>query len=153
MKTFASVALATLVTADAQRVWDALTATKTPLSYFHDMKVTSDWQPGSTITMRREDELGQGATRKFWDVAIHGEVLAADPPHRLSYTLGERQSDPTVYVTWELRSGDGLTIVRLYIDEPDANPDSEDDLDIIWLPILSALAENVSNPRATGQAP
>ncbi len=51
-----------------------------------------------------------------------------------------------------LRSGDGLTIVRLYIDEPDAYPGSEDDLDIIWLPILSALAENLSNPPATEQA-
>jgi uncharacterized protein YndB with AHSA1/START domain len=152
MKTLASVALATLVTADAERVWDALTATKTPLSYFHGMTITSDWQPGSTITMRQEDELGQGGTRKFWDVAISGEVLAADPPHRLSYTLGECQSDPTVYVTWELRSGDGLTIVRLNIDEPDAYPDSEDELDIVWLPILSALAEKLSNPPATGQA-
>ena len=80
------------------------------------------------------------------------QVAAADPPHRLSYTLGECQSDPTVYVTWELRSGDGLTIVRLYIDEPDAYPGSEDDLHIIWLPILSALTENLSNPPATGQA-
>ncbi len=152
MKTLASIALATLVTADAERVWDALTATKTPLSYFHRMTVTSDWQPGSTITMGQDHELEQGDTRKFWDVAICGEVLAADPPHRLSYTLGECQSDPTVYVTWELRSVDGLTIVRLYIDEPDEYPGSEDDLDIIWLPILSALAENLSEPPATGQA-
>ena len=103
MTTLASIALATLVTADAERVWDALTATKTSLPYFHGMTVTSDWRPGSTITMRQEDELRQGDTRKFWDVAICGEVLAADPPHRLSYTLGECQSDPTVYVTWELR--------------------------------------------------
>jgi uncharacterized protein YndB with AHSA1/START domain len=116
------------------------------------MTVTSDWRPGSTITMRQKDELRQGDTRKFWDVAICGEVLAADPPHRLSYTLGECQSDPTVYVTWELRAGDGLTIVRLYIDEPDAYPGSEDDLDITWLPILSALTENLSNPPATEQA-
>jgi uncharacterized protein YndB with AHSA1/START domain len=152
MTTIVSIARAILVTADAERVWDALTATKTPLSYFHGMTVTSDWQPGSTITMRQEDELGQGGTRKFWNVAICGEVLAADPPHRLSYTLGECQSDPTVYVTWELRSGDGLTIVRLYIDEPDAHPGSEDDLDIVWLPILSALAENLSDPPATAQA-
>ena len=152
MTTLASIALATLVTADAERVWDALTATKTSLSYFHGMTVTSDWRPGSTITMRQKDELRQGDTRKFWDVAICGEVLAADPPHRLSYTLGECQSDPTVYVTWELRAGDGLTIVRLYIDEPDAYPGSEDDLDITWLPILSALTENLSNPPATEQA-
>ncbi|HTT88793.1 MAG TPA: hypothetical protein VMF65_04505 [Acidimicrobiales bacterium] len=55
-------------------------------------------------------------------------------------------------MTWELRSGDGLTIVRLYIDEPDAYPGSEDDLYIIWLPIISALTENLSNPPATGQA-
>ena len=116
------------------------------------MTVTSDWQPGSTITMRQKVELGQGGTGKFWDVAICGEVLATDPPHRLSYTLGECQSDPSVYVTWELRPSDGLTIVRLNIDEPDAYPGSEDDLHIIWLPILSALAENLSNPPAAGQA-
>jgi hypothetical protein len=127
---------------------------ETPLSYFHGMTVTSDWQPGSTITMRL-DEMEHGHTRKFWDVAICGEVLAADPPHRLSYTLGE-QSDPTVYVTWELRSVDGLTIVRLYIDEPDEYPGSEDNLDIIWLPILSPLAENLNEQpsnRASRIAP
>lgn len=152
MKTFASVALAALMKADAQRVWDALTEAKNPLSYFYGMKVTSDWQPGATITMRQRDTLGWGGTDKSWAVEICGEVLAADPPHRLSFTLGECQSDPSVYVTWELRSVDGLTIVRLYIDEPDADPDSEDDLDMIWLPVLSALAENVSNPSPTGQA-
>ena len=151
MTTLASVALTTLVHVDAERIWDALTATKRPLSYFHGMTVTSDWQPGSTIKMRHEDAFGEGGTREFWDVAICGEVLAADPPHRLSYTLGECRSDATVYVTWELRPGDGLTIVRLYIDEPDTYPGSEDDLDIIWIPILSALAENLSNPPATGQ--
>ena len=70
MTTLAHIARATLVTANAERVWDALTATKTSLGCFHGMTVTSDWQPGSTITVRQEDELGQGDTRKLWAVAV-----------------------------------------------------------------------------------
>jgi hypothetical protein len=80
MTTLASVTLTTLVTADAERVWDALTATKTALSYLQGMTVTSDWQPGSTITMRQEDEFGEGGTRKFWDVAIREKCLPPTHP-------------------------------------------------------------------------
>ena len=98
--------------------------------------------------MRLEGELGHGGTRKFWNSAICGEVLAVDPPHRLSYTLGECQSDPAVYVTWELRAREGLTIVRFYIDEPDGYPGSEDDLDIIWLPTLSTLGREPQQPTS-----
>jgi hypothetical protein len=43
-------------------------------------------------------------------------------------------------------------IVRLCIDEPDGYPGSEHDLDIVWLPILSALAQNLDDLPATGQA-
>jgi hypothetical protein len=116
------------------------------------MTVTSDWEPGSTITMRPESELGPGTTGRFRDVAICPDVLAVDPPHRHSYTLGRIPIGPNVYVTWELRPRERLTIVRLYLDEPDGHPGSEDDLNIIWLPILSASAENLNDPPATGQA-
>jgi uncharacterized protein YndB with AHSA1/START domain len=150
MTEFASVALPTLVTTDAQRVWDALTATGTPLPHFHGMTVTSDWQPGSTITMRLEDEPARASTRELGDLALCGEVLAVDPTHRLSYTLGECLSGPTAYVTWELRAHDGGTLVRLYIDEPDAYPGTEEDLHIVWLPVLSALADYLDGPRAGG---
>lgn len=152
MTTLTSVAYAAPVTTYAERVWEALTATGTSLSYFHCMTVTSDWQPGSTITVRPQAGTPHGGAPTPRDVAICGEVLAADAPYRLSYTLGEGESDPTIYVTWEMRSHEELTIVRLYIDEPDAQPGSENDLDIIWLPILSAFAEYLSNPPATGRA-
>ena len=146
MTEFVSVALPAFVAAGPQRVWDALTATGIPLPYFHGMTVTSDWQPGSTITMRLEGELAQG-DRELSEVTICGEVLAVDPPRRLSYTLGECKSDPTVYVTWELHPQEGRTLVRLYIDEPHTSTGSDDDLHIIWLPVLSALAEDLERER------
>ena len=49
---------------------------------------------------------------------LTGEVLAAERPRRLSYTLDDPPGSPSVYVTWELRrTGDG-TIIRLNVDEP-----------------------------------
>jgi uncharacterized protein YndB with AHSA1/START domain len=118
MSTLTSVVLTALIEAPPERVWYALTATGTPLPYLHGLTVESDWQPGSTVTMRLDDNWAPHVE------VLCGEVLAAAAPRRLSYTLGECPADPfvppdpSVYVTWQLRFGEGSTVVHLFADEP-----------------------------------
>jgi len=74
---------------------------------------------------------------------LTGEVLAAERPCRLSYTLDDPPGSPGVYVTWELhRTSDG-TIIRLNVDEPRPFADSTEDLESAWLPVLSGLVKHL----------
>ena len=67
---------------------------------------------------------------------LHGVVLRADRPSRLSYTLGEVPDAPSAYVTWEVQPAPTVTAVCLFVDEPDPGPISEGELEAIWLPNL-----------------
>jgi hypothetical protein len=74
---------------------------------------------------------------------LTGQVLAAEPPRRLSYTLDDPPGSPSVYVTWELhRTSDG-TIIRLNVDEPWPLAGSTEDLESAWLPVLSCLVKHL----------
>jgi uncharacterized protein YndB with AHSA1/START domain len=120
-------------------IWDALTATGSPLGYLYGMTAESDWRPGATLTMTLLDQ---------W--RLTGEVLVAEPPRRLSYTLGDRPGEPAVYVSWELRAVHDATIIRLYVDEPLPQADATDDLEAAWLPVLSGLVTHLdrcASPR------
>ena len=132
MPPFASEQFHAITSASPECVWNALTATGVPLDYLHGMTAESDWQPGATVTM---------ALTGQW--RLTGEVLAAERPHRLSYTLDDPPGSPSVYVTWELhRTGDG-TIIRLNVDEPWPLADSSEDLESAWLPVLSGLVNHL----------
>jgi uncharacterized protein YndB with AHSA1/START domain len=139
--TLTSVVLTVLAEAEPERVWDALTATGTPLSYLQGLIVESDWQPGSMVSMHANVGEAPGLG------ALYGEVLAAERPHRLSYTLGEAPADPSVYVTWQLLPFDGTTMVRLYADEPSPSSGDHEELELIWLRIVSALVKYLDGPR------
>ena len=128
MPEFASELLRTLVRKKPERVWEALTATGIPLGYLYGMTVESDWRPGTSVTVTLGDQ-----------ARLTGDVLVADRPRRLSYTLGDRPGQPSVYVNWELRALGDATIVRLYVDEPWPDADPTDDLEAAWLPVLYDL--------------
>jgi uncharacterized protein YndB with AHSA1/START domain len=113
-------------------VWDALTATGSPVGHLLGMTVESDWQPGSTVTMRVTHE---------W--RLTGEVLAVAAPHMLSYTLGDQPGEAFVYVKWELRAANDVTFIRLYVDEP-WSPDGADSLEAAWLPVLYGLVAHLN---------
>jgi uncharacterized protein YndB with AHSA1/START domain len=132
MPSFASEQFRALTSAKPVCVWGALTATGVPLDYLPGMTVDTDWQPGSRLTMELTDQ---------WRVA--GEVLAADRPRRLSYTLDDPPGSPCVYVTWELRLTDDGTIIRLSVDEPWPLAGSTEDLENAWLPVLSGLIRHL----------
>jgi uncharacterized protein YndB with AHSA1/START domain len=146
-----SVVLTALTGAQPERVWDALTATGTPLPYLHGLTVESDWQPGSTVTMRlrsNQPARGEVPSREV----VRGEVLVAAAPHRLSYTLGEWPEDPCVYVTWQLCSRDGFTVLHLFVDEPAPHAGPADDLELIWLRVVSALVRHLDGTGTTEEA-
>src|SRR5215510_11465143 len=69
---------------DPECVWDALTATGVPLDYLHGMTAESDWQPGAKVTL---------ALTGQW--RLTGQVLAAERPDRLSYTLDDPPGSPS----------------------------------------------------------
>jgi uncharacterized protein YndB with AHSA1/START domain len=140
---FASEQFHVITSAGPERVWNALTATGLPLDYLHGMTVESDWRPGARVTMA------------FTDLCrLTGEVLAAERPRRLSYTLDDPPGAPAVYVTWELRGVDDGTIIRLHLDEPWPLADDTDDLETAWLPVLSGLVKHLERgspgPDGTG---
>lgn len=132
MPPFASEQFHAITSANPERVWDALTATGFPLDYLHGMTVDTDWQQGAEVTMALTDQ---------W--RLTGEVLAAEQPQRLSYTLDDPPGTQSVYVTWELRrTGDG-TIIRLNVDEPWPLTGSSENLESAWLPVLPGLVKHL----------
>jgi uncharacterized protein YndB with AHSA1/START domain len=147
MWTLTSVFLTALTEARPERVWDALTATGTPLPFLHGLTAESDWQPGSTVTVRPHANRAARGEVPSGEV-VRGEVLASEPPRRLSYTLGEWPADPSVYVTWQLRFRDGSTVVHLFVDEPAPHAGPEDDLELIWLRVVSALMKHLEGGTA-----
>lgn len=141
MPVFASEQFHAITSVKPECVWNALTATGFPLDHLHGMKVESDWRPGAGVVMVLTGQ---------W--RLTGEVLAAEQPHRLSYTLGDTPGAPAVYLTWEIRGVDDGTIIRLHIDEPWPLASGTDDLETAWLPVLSGLVRHLergSSPRPT----
>jgi len=107
-----------------------------PLDYLHGMTVESGWRPGDRVTM---------ALTEQW--CLTGELVVADRPHRLSYTLDDPPGSPAVYVTWELRGVPEGTIIRLNVDEPWTAAGSSEDLEAAWLPVLSGLVKHLERDR------
>jgi uncharacterized protein YndB with AHSA1/START domain len=142
MSILATKVLPIITATDPQCVWDALTATGRPLDYLYGMTVESDWQAGSAVTIG----LAGG-----WPLS--GEVLLADRPETLSYTLGDRTDDTSVYVTWRIRSETAGTVVRLYVDEPFPDTNTGDELELAWLPALSKLLTHLDRCAPSGPAP
>jgi uncharacterized protein YndB with AHSA1/START domain len=151
MSALTSVVLTALTEAPPERVWDALTAKGNPLPYLYGLTVESTWQPGSMVTKRLGDNQAAHGEVPSGEV-VCGEVLAAEPPHRLSYTLGEWPADPSVCVTWQLSCRDGSTVIHLFADEPAPYSASDDDLELIWLRIVSALVKYLDDTITTEEA-
>lgn len=108
------------IAAPVEAVWRALTDPATIAKYYFGAKVTTDWEPGSTITWA-----GKFHGSSYED---YGEILHVDPPRMLRHThfspLSGKPDIPANYhtVTYTLTSVEGITTVAL---EQDNNESSD----------------------------
>lgn len=117
-----------------EKLWDALTKPEFTQQYWGGRRVQSDWTVGASIKHLKPDG----------GVELRGEVLQADPPHRLSYTFvspareGQPEEMPT-RVTFEIAVTFGVT--KLTIVHDGFQPDSQLFLEVAngWQAILSSL--------------
>lgn len=115
------------VRADPGLVWTALTGPGQSAAYLYGLAAYSTWTPGDPVELRLGDR-----------VELTGRVLCVQDRERLSYLLRSGPGDPPVYLTWLLRAAPGGCAVRLEVDEVE-NPDSAEDAEDVWLPVLAAL--------------
>ena len=117
--------------ASPDAVFAALTSCLRTAEFHLGLSLTSSWEPLASVRIRAADcdDYVSGLT---------GQVLAVEPDSLLSYVLDE-SSGAATYLTWTLRATSGGTVVRLRVDETDAYPGCEEDLEDIWLPVLERL--------------
>jgi uncharacterized protein YndB with AHSA1/START domain len=89
-------------TSPIEKVWHALTDTKTLAKWIMD----NDFKPivGHKFQFRTEPT-------QWWDGIVNSEVLEVDEPHKLSYTWVGGGINTTV--TWTLKHLDGTTYLHL----------------------------------------
>lgn len=123
----ASQAFRLLTQADPERVWAALVCPESTPRYLYGLAVTSSWAPGAAVTF----------TLPGYPAAT-GQVLCAQRPDRLSYTV-EDPSGTTTYVTWTTRRTSGGCVVGLQVDETEGGGTTAEDLEDVWLPVIDGL--------------
>jgi uncharacterized protein YndB with AHSA1/START domain len=114
--------------AGPHRVWAALTTD----GYLYGLVPCSDWRPGSAVVFA-----GEGTT-------VSGEVLAAEEPRRLSYSLRAGNGQPETYVTWEILGDEAGSVVLLFVDEP-----GEPRVEPAWREIVDRLESVLASTGAT----
>lgn len=104
------------INAPKQKVWDAITTSEYTTQWGYGGESSFDLTPGGEYINHTTDEMKQMG---MGDVAVSGEVIAADPPNRLELTWSpswHQDWEPTRLV-WELTEyPSGLTKVVLTHD-------------------------------------
>ena len=98
----------TLIKADIEKVWDALTLPEFTERYWHRMRVRSDWQKGDEVVFLGNDEDGSEY------VGCKGTVVESERPKRLAYSwlfprLPECQDEEPSLVAFDLEEVGGAT--------------------------------------------
>lgn len=112
--------------AGPDRVWAALTRPEVTARYLYGLAASSEWRAGTTVVFT-----GEGVT-------LSGEVLAAEAPRRLSYSVHAGDGQPETYVTWEIVGDRSGSVVRLYVDET-GEPDADVETESAWLRVVAGL--------------
>ena len=129
-----------VVDAGQDAVWAALTDPAAVAEWMLGAEVSTDWQVGSPITWR-----GELDGRAYED---KGEVLAVDPPNRLSVThysplLGQADAPENYHtIVYELSGGDGPTTLSLTQDGNDSAEQAAQ-FSTTWQHMLDALKGTV----------
>ena len=105
-----------------QAIWDAITKPEWTARYGYTGYVDYDLRPGGAYRVRATEGFRAAAAAKgneLPEVVIEGEVLEADPPHRLVHTFHmlmdpQIAAEGTTRVTYEIKDvGDGLCALTL----------------------------------------
>ncbi len=97
------------IKATPQAIWDAITKPEWSDRYGYGGRVEFDLRPGGAYrALASEAMRAMGAP----EVAVDGEVVEADPPHRLVQTFRmlldpEAATEGFTRLTWEIREGKG----------------------------------------------
>jgi uncharacterized protein YndB with AHSA1/START domain len=100
------------IKASPEAIWDAITKPEWYERYGYGGRVEYDLRPGGAYRVYATDEMKQFGSP---DVAVDGEVVEADPPHRLVQTwrllMDERlAAEGFTHLTYEIAEGkDGVS--------------------------------------------
>jgi len=116
------------VRATAEAVWDALTRPGWTQKYGFRAAVHYDMRPGGSYLAFASAPMRMRGTG---DVIIDGEVIAADPPHRLVQTWhvlfdDQAAAETETRLTWEIEEGDGGVTAVTVSHELDGAPRTAD---------------------------
>jgi uncharacterized protein YndB with AHSA1/START domain/DNA-binding transcriptional ArsR family regulator len=116
-----------------ERLWEAITDPDVRSKYQFGVRVASDWKPGSDIELTHANAPGPLG---------EGQVLEADPPHRLVHSMvalwsDEAKAEGTSRVTWEIEPvGDSC---RLTLTHDELREGASEEIYGGWPMILSGL--------------
>jgi uncharacterized protein YndB with AHSA1/START domain len=117
-----------LSAASATQVWAALTCPTLNPRFLHGLSAQGPWETDADLHFTSAH-----------GVELTGRVLWSEAPYKLSLTIEDEASGTCTYLTWELREGCSGTVVRLRVEEGNACPTDQEELEDTWLPALAAL--------------
>lgn len=118
--------------APPEQVWAALTRPELTVRYLWGLAAESTWKTGAALRLSSSDPVHY----------VEGEVLLADPPRRLSYSLSAGETHPCTFVTWEVipAAESGRVAVRVSVDETDASESLPREAASSWRSVVAGLS-------------
>ncbi len=119
------------IRASAEAVWEAITSPEWTAKYGYQARAEYDLRPGGAFASHATEEmLGMGLP----DVVVDGEVVEADPPHRLVHTwrfhfAPEQVAEGFTTITWDVHAEEG-GVTRLTVSH-----------DVTGAPIMSEVID------------
>jgi uncharacterized protein YndB with AHSA1/START domain len=110
------------IKASPEAIWDAITKSEWTERYGYTGIVNFDLRPGGAYTVHATKQFRAGAEAQgvqLPDVIIDGQVVEADPPHRLVHTFNMHmdpamEEEPATRITYEIADmGDGSCSLTL----------------------------------------